>query len=230
MDYVTQQPRTDVSMCNSCTQTIAPSDPRIRCLICHNYDLCANCAIGERFSRGHLMTHQTQVYKESGEIDGHLPVLSGNVIVYAGATSPSGPSTPYSSNYEQTSAVQPSAGHPASRRSPPPLPARPRPNVRTSSIPPVSEFQWQPFFLEDTSPTPSFITLFDDIFTHLDSSHSGLITPEAYSRFLDDQEYLPHENVCTSRCLSVSLLPPRSLVQRQGNLICRPLSMPQRKR
>jgi hypothetical protein len=188
MDNAAQQ-IPDIFKCDSCTQAIAPADPRIRCLICRNYDLCANCAIGERFTGGHLASHQTQVYKESGGIDGHLPVLSRNTIKYTVSPSPSG------HDPRQTNTPQPNPMHPANSRSPPPLPTRPRP-VRASNNPPASEYQWQPFFLADMSPTPTFVTLCNDIFTYLDSSNSGFLTPETYSRFLDDQGYLLSDNPC----------------------------------
>jgi hypothetical protein len=199
MDNALQGSNAEPFNCGSCTQAIAPTDPRIRCLICRNYDLCARCAIGERFTDGHLNSHQTQVYKESGGINGHLPILSGNTIFYAEPPSSSGPSRQYSSGHDQNSVPPPDiAGYPASSRGPPPLPPRPRPNARVADDTPVSEFRWQPFFLADMSPTPTFVTLSNDIFAYLDPSNSGFLTPEAYSRFLDDQDYLPHENVCAS--------------------------------
>lgn len=188
MDISAQPIARDPFKCDSCTEAIAPADPRIRCLICRNYDLCANCAIGERFTDGHLVSHQTQVYKESGGIDGRSPVLSRNSIVYAAP--PPQPEYLPSHDPHQTQNTVP----PVNSRGPPPLPARPRPGVRPSNN--VSEYQWQPFFLTDMSPTPTFVTLCNDIFTYLDSSNLGFLTPETYSRFLDDQGYLPNENVC----------------------------------
>lgn len=47
------------------------------------------------------------------------------------------------------------------------------------------------------SPTPVFVTLLNDIFTHLDPSNMAYLTPEVFSRFEDDMGYLPHENACT---------------------------------
>ncbi|KAK0245426.1 hypothetical protein EDD85DRAFT_943853 [Armillaria nabsnona] len=35
---------------------------------------------------------------------------------------------------------------------------------------------------------------FNAIFTYIDPSYTGYLTPEGYSRFLDDQGYLLHEN------------------------------------
>jgi hypothetical protein len=188
--------------CNSCTQPIVPTDPRIKCLICGDYNLCARCAIGERFTDEHLKSHQIQVYKESGGIVGHLPILSGNMIFYS---EPPSSSWPHSSGHNRNSVPPPDiTAYPASNRGPPPLPPRPRPNVGVANNPLVSESHWQPFFLADMSPTTTFVTLSNDIFAYLDSSNSGVLTPETYSRFLDDQGYLPHENVCASwrRCFA----------------------------
>lgn len=196
MDNTEQELFTDLFKCNSCTHAITPADPRIQCLICRNYDLCTNCAIGERFTGRHLASHQTQVYKESGCIDGHPPVLSRNMIMYP-PSSPTSTRHPSGHDPHQTNTPQPSVAYPANSDGPPPLPARPRPDVRASNNPPVSGYQWQPFFL-DMGPTPTFVTLSNDIFTYLDSSNSGFLTPETYSRFLDDQGYLPNENIWKS--------------------------------
>ncbi|KAJ7253753.1 hypothetical protein B0H12DRAFT_1323623, partial [Mycena haematopus] len=70
------------SGCNLCLRTIAPTDPRINCLECHEYDLCANCAIGaEEFPGRHLATHRTRVFSRSGG-GAQAPVASFSTIVY----------------------------------------------------------------------------------------------------------------------------------------------------
>ncbi|KAJ7253737.1 hypothetical protein B0H12DRAFT_1219159 [Mycena haematopus] len=70
------------SGCNLCLRAIAPTDPRINCLECHEYDLCANCAIGaEEFPGGHLATHRICVFRMSGG-GAQAPVLSLSTIVY----------------------------------------------------------------------------------------------------------------------------------------------------
>jgi hypothetical protein len=45
---------------------------------------------------------------------------------------------------------------------------------------------WQPFFQNDMSPTPLFLTLMNDIFTYLDPANNGNLEPEALTRLMDD--------------------------------------------
>ncbi|KAJ6469439.1 hypothetical protein C8R45DRAFT_431194 [Mycena sanguinolenta] len=71
------------SGCNLCLRAIPPTDPRVNCLECHEYDLCANCALGaEEFPDGHLATHRTRVFRMSGG-GAQAPVVSlSTTIVY----------------------------------------------------------------------------------------------------------------------------------------------------
>ncbi|KAF9468321.1 hypothetical protein BDZ94DRAFT_1232380 [Collybia nuda] len=170
--------------CDSCNQPIAPSSPRIHCQICHDYDLCANCALGDRFNERHLASHPIQLYKQSGGVNGGEPILSRNTITFAQPL-------PYGSPPSFPSHT-PSNGLP---NLPPPLPPR-RPGPVSGNRPPpgMPDQRWQPFFLPDMTPTTTFTTLLNDIFSHLDSSNSGYLVPEAYSRFLDDLGYVGQEN------------------------------------
>ncbi|KAF9468322.1 hypothetical protein BDZ94DRAFT_780312 [Collybia nuda] len=156
--------------CDSCNQPISPSSPRVRCQVCHDYDLCANCALGGRFNERHLASHPTQLYNPSGGVNGGEPVLSQNAATFS---PPYGPPPSLSSHPHSNSLPS----------SPPPL-----------TPPGMSDQRWQPFFFPDISPTPTFMTLLNDIFSYLDSSNSGYLIPEAYSRFLDDLGYTVQEN------------------------------------
>ncbi|KAF5371174.1 hypothetical protein D9758_004277 [Tetrapyrgos nigripes] len=66
---------TNTFYCDCCGHPIPVSSPRVHCLspACHdNYDLCAICALGERFIQNdgtHHPSHPTQIYKISGSID-----------------------------------------------------------------------------------------------------------------------------------------------------------------
>lgn len=184
-----QGPQTLNFNCDSCGQPIAPSNPRIHCQICRDYDLCANCALGDRFNNQHLASHQVQLYKQSGGANGEQAILSQNTITFAQpppyAPSPSFPGPSTFSN-----------GHGLSSP-PPPLPPRRPGFVSGNGAPPrMVDQRWQPFFLPDMTPTPTFTTLLNDIFSYLDSSNSGYLVPEAYSRFLDDLGYVGQENSC----------------------------------
>ncbi|KAJ7488413.1 hypothetical protein FB451DRAFT_1553791 [Mycena latifolia] len=69
--------------CDGCARSIAATDPRVHCLICADYDMCANCAVGERFTSAHGAGHRTRVFKMSGG-GKHGVVASTVAIVYAG--------------------------------------------------------------------------------------------------------------------------------------------------
>ncbi|KAG5647803.1 hypothetical protein DXG03_007725 [Asterophora parasitica] len=171
-------------LCDACSQGIAATNPRIHCLSCPNYDLCANCAIGERFTQTHLASHQTQVFAQSGGVSS-APVLSSFAITYTG------PSNPPPTN--QPPPVPP-------RGPAPPLPprgvngsaSRAAPSPPTNPSP--TGTGWQAFFYPDGSPTLTYTNLMNDIFSYLDPSNTGNLLPETFSRFLDDMGYQPHEN------------------------------------
>ncbi|RDB17242.1 hypothetical protein Hypma_001767 [Hypsizygus marmoreus] len=161
--------------CDSCNQSIASTNPRIHCLTCRDYDLCANCGVGERFTNGHVGSHQVQVFKESGGGE-HQAIPSFSTISYA-------PPSQIPTSPPQTN-----------RGPPPPLPPRARNSIGSSNPATPVGSQWQPFFAPDMSPTATFVTLLNDIFTFLDPTNNGNFVPETFSRFLDDMGYMPHEN------------------------------------
>jgi hypothetical protein len=58
----------------------------MHCLTCPDYDICADCALTERFGGSHTTTHPTEVYRISG--DSTLqPVRSQTVVTYAASPS-----------------------------------------------------------------------------------------------------------------------------------------------
>ncbi|KAF7359654.1 Oleate hydratase [Mycena venus] len=193
--------------CDACKTRIGLTDPRIHCLDCADYDLCANCAVGERVAGTHVVAHRTRVFKISG--GGAVDAVPSSAVIVHGEVNnvPTPLPTP----------VSPS--HPSVP--PPPLPRRPSgvPTHRTSSSvstlssvgasaygqqytrpasvsshPPLAS-GWGPFFTEDMSPTPAFMQLMTSILTYLDTGRTGHLVPEAYSRFLDDQAYVGEGNV-----------------------------------
>lgn len=190
--------------CDACRTSIPPLNPRVHCLdpACPDYDLCANCALGERATPPHAPGHRTKVFRTAG--GGGVAMTEGRWYVHASAAAP-----PPTYDYGVTPPPQGSVAPVA----PPPLPNRrssstANANARSlsqgqgQSQGPISPTQsspltgWQPFFNADSSPSPMFITLMNDIFTYLDPTNLGNLVPETFSRFLDDMGYLPHENAC----------------------------------
>lgn len=156
--------------CTTCAQPIAAASPRVHCLVCADYDLCASCALGERFAQGHATAHETQVFKRSG--GGGAPPAPGSFSI-----------TPVLAHAEPSRALG----------TPQPLQATPAP-APAPSAPPAG---WAPWFQPDSSPTPAYLALINDIFTLLDPTNLGNLVPETFSRFLDDMGYPAHENSCT---------------------------------
>ncbi|KAJ7641931.1 hypothetical protein FB45DRAFT_1054312 [Roridomyces roridus] len=73
--------------CDGCMQGIPSTRPRVHCLTCVDHDLCANCALGERFVGGHTPAHPTQVFLIAGDST-VAPVASKVSISYGGAPPP----------------------------------------------------------------------------------------------------------------------------------------------
>ncbi|KAF8891553.1 hypothetical protein CPB85DRAFT_1566207 [Mucidula mucida] len=200
----------DIAQCDFCTLFIPSDKPRLQCLTCPNYDLCAQCALGSKSNGEHLLSHPTQTYSISGG-QGVQPVVSDDLtLVYAvpvipmmSAPSSSPSPSPPTPSSRRTSSIRSRrisqspppprsvAPQPISPPSPPALPApvsTKRSRRRTSS-------NWSTLFDSEMEVTEMGEMFFAAIFTHLDPSYSGYLTPEAYSGFLDDLGYELHENV-----------------------------------
>ncbi|KAL5336303.1 hypothetical protein BJX70DRAFT_287756 [Aspergillus crustosus] len=54
---------------------------------------------------------------------------------------------------------------------------------------------WTSLFDQEMKPTPSFTRLIEELFQHLDSQRTGLISPEAYTAYLDACGAPPHQNI-----------------------------------
>ncbi|CAK5284791.1 unnamed protein product [Mycena citricolor] len=192
-------------LCDACQILIPGTAPRAHCLVCPDHDLCAACTLGERFVSPHAAGHAMQVYRVSG--DNATAVVKGNWVLGYGTASPS-PVPVASSSIESSSAaggtsvggtsfggtatgvggtsvgVITSGGIIAGETSSP-APASPSaPNG------------WGQFFLPaDLSHTQIYAELIMTIFGYLDTTRSGFLAPEGYSRLLDDMGYPVHENI-----------------------------------
>ncbi len=195
----------DIVQCDSCTQVIASEKPRLQCLTCPNYDLCANCALGGKFTGEHLLSHRTQIYFVSGG-KGVSPVVAGDLsLVFAipesraGACSP--PPLPSRRSLASPPPLPPRRASTASdqrsrRASASPTLSTNPPRPAPSTTPRRTSQQWSALFDGNMDVTPFGEMLFAAVFNHLDTSHTGYLSPEAYSRFLDDQGYQLHDNAC----------------------------------
>ncbi|KAJ6564744.1 hypothetical protein B0H19DRAFT_1068263 [Mycena capillaripes] len=75
-------------ICDVCGTGIPAQHPRVGCLICPDYDLCAVCALGrDHFAGEHTSAHSTAIFLTSGGRN-RPPVISQTGISY-GPNSPS---------------------------------------------------------------------------------------------------------------------------------------------
>ncbi|KAJ7662616.1 hypothetical protein DFH06DRAFT_1296249 [Mycena polygramma] len=181
-------------LCDGCEQSIPSTSPRVHCLSCPDHDLCAQCALGERFGREHTGAHPTAVYRISGD-SVTSPVLSQAWITYA---------TSGTALTHQHSSSANSPGSPIGGTTFNPQPYSPASITAGGTISSVSVGSttaaavpdgWSPFFDADMNPTPTFTALMRAIFTHLDPAGTGVLPPEGYSRLLDDMGYPLYENI-----------------------------------
>ncbi|KAJ7151775.1 hypothetical protein C8R43DRAFT_1235815 [Mycena crocata] len=173
-------PATDYT-CDGCKQPVPAAHPRVHCLVCADHDLCAVCALGENFGGGHSASHQTTIYRKSGGAV-QIAVASQMSISYGGTGNETAP---------PPAVVAPPASAGGTAFSQHAGPASPSGG-------------WSPFFYGDMNPTPIFTGLMDVIFTHLDPSGSGYLTPEVFSQLLDDMGYTLQENAWKSNLSTVA--------------------------
>ncbi|KAK7030208.1 ZZ-type domain-containing protein [Favolaschia claudopus] len=184
--------------CDACRQPIPTSSSRVHCLTCPDFDLCASCALGERFGAGsHMSSHPTEIYRISGDVT-VAPVRSTASIVYIDASSTSGGMGPAGTTAGGTMKYQaPNVAHTgiktpgATTVGGTAAGGTTSPNTTTS---PSSPGGWSAFFYADMNPTPIYTDLMNAIFNHLDTARTGLLPPEKYSQLLDDMGYALHEN------------------------------------
>ena len=62
--------------------------------------------------------------------------------------------------------------------------------------------KWELLFEADHTPTPIFVALMSTVFSHLDPQHTGYLSPEVYSGFLDVQGYPLFGNICRFHLLN----------------------------
>ncbi|KAL4866102.1 hypothetical protein BDV12DRAFT_139842 [Aspergillus spectabilis] len=194
--------------CVSCNDQIQPTKPRLSCATCMpRMTLCANCYVVQNYSPQHQddVSHPISLYAHSG----FLPVPPPPPPRTQSIRGPNGPPRrrPISAAYNEV---------------PPRKPPRPtNPEVRgeveeesvpfaPQSPPPVSQYEqqnteqprpqhqptgWTPLFDQGMKPTPSFVRLIEELFQHLDPQRTGLISPEAYTEYLDACGAPPNQNI-----------------------------------
>ncbi|KAK7052740.1 ZZ-type domain-containing protein [Favolaschia claudopus] len=186
--------------CDACAQTIGSSSSRVHCLTCPDFDLCASCALGERFGLGsHMSSHPTEIYRISGDST-VSPVRSTAAITYIDVSSTSGRMGPSvtttggtTSNFSAPNVVHTGISTPGiSTFGGTAAGGTTSTNTTTS---PSSPGGWSAFFYADMNPTPIYTALMNAIFDHLDTARTGFIPPEKYSQLLDDMGYAVHENI-----------------------------------
>lgn len=213
----------DLYGCTSCSEKIPNTKARIFCSRCLNYHICTNCFVIKSYAKPHIDSHPTKIFTQSGFfVPGALAVSSKPAIALPSKPkvaeedkieipvadwgllwnimkAPLQKKAPKSSEKDDVT-VDPKdvtgVGMSGGLGNMPPSPPR-SVNLLDDTILkyPMPE-TWEPLFAADSTPTAVFIALMSTIFVHLDSSHTGYLSPETYSGFLDTQGYQWNANVC----------------------------------
>lgn len=198
--------------CGSCAAPISPTNARFHCQECPNFDLCTNCSAIGRVGGVHAVTHRTVLIPQSG----YAVQSSGQQPSYSQLPVGSPLPTAHTQSPQPTYPPPPPAYPPPPTAYPTPSPQphgyqQPGAQGQYAGAQPAqaqAAFSgWPALFTSDGAPTTCFTTLMQELFSRLDPSRTGRLTPEAYSQFLDAQGQPLAANSCESpsRCLSVDL-------------------------
>jgi hypothetical protein len=173
--------------CNSCSDLIVCHKPRIHCSVCFCHDICANCYVLSICTGSHTQDHATSLVIQSGYVPKPPPMPPRRPTLPARHTDtmPVLPApSPESNSQIQRKPVEVAKQAPVSR-------------VMVTGAEPVETIEqvWKPLF-DGCNPSPTAVAFFNALFDCLDTTKSGLLTPEQYSAFCDAQGYLPDEDVC----------------------------------
>ncbi|CZR68646.1 uncharacterized protein PAC_18545 [Phialocephala subalpina] len=167
-------------ICDGCRQQIPPQKARIHCQTCLDYDSCTNCYVLGQFSGNHTAQHPLTLVRNSG--------VSGQLH-----PSPQSDLVPSSGNGQRGVGPQPAGNAPLQRQQNNRQPPSYAP--KASNPPNGQNGPWTPLFNPDSSPAPIFVAMMQQIFSYLDPSLTGSLTPEAYSPFMEAQGYSAQQNI-----------------------------------
>lgn len=176
-------------ICNGCREQILPQKARFHCQTCPDYDFCANCYVVGQVSGNHSSLHPTALLKNSG-LRNRSSKSEANATLAPGKGQSS--STSQGANLANPQQQPSSSGQSSSNQSQPT--GRQAPVTGHNTAPPA----WGPLYNPDSTPTPLFVSVIEQIFSRLDLSRTGYLTPEAYSAFQDAQGCAPNLNICIS--------------------------------
>jgi hypothetical protein len=67
-----------------------------------------------------------------------------------------------------------------------------------SELPLPTARGWTPLLTEEMKPSPSFTRMMGELFQHLDPQHTGFLSPEVYSQYIEACGAPPSYNICQS--------------------------------
>lgn len=168
-------------ICDGCREQIPPQKARMHCQTCPDYDSCTNCYVIGQTVGSHTAQHPITLVRNSG-FSGQLhPSPQSNAVLSPG-------------NGQRSIGPQPAGNAPLQLQQNNGQP--PSYTPQASNPPNGQNGSWTPLFNPDSSPAPIFVTMMQQIFSRLDPSRTGYLSPEAYSSFMEAQGYPAQQNIC----------------------------------
>ncbi|KAL4912393.1 hypothetical protein BDW62DRAFT_194659 [Aspergillus aurantiobrunneus] len=187
--------------CSSCDGPIQATRARLSCASCTpRMTLCANCYVVQDYPPQHQddASHSILLHRHSGFLPVPPPPPPRAQPVRSLSTSygpprrrpvsaanndvpPRKPPRPTKSETTEAEEVEDVPVTPPPSR---PLDP-PQQNTEQHSRQQSQPTSWSPFLNGDMKPSPSFIRLVEELFHHLDPQHTGYLSPEVYSEYLE---------------------------------------------
>ncbi|KAL4770750.1 hypothetical protein BDW60DRAFT_191930 [Aspergillus nidulans var. acristatus] len=209
--------------CTSCNEPIQSTRPRLSCASCTpRMTLCANCYVVGVYPSQHQddESHSISMHIQSGFLPVPPPpppriqLVSRSLSAYGPPRRRPIPTTNTSSDVPPQMPPRPTKSEKEirsevedSERGPPtPLPPRvvdpehpqqlPRQDPpEYSELPLPTARGWTPLLTEEMKPSPSFTRVMGELFQHLDPQHTGFLSPEVYSQYIETCGAPPSYNI-----------------------------------
>ncbi|KAL4754329.1 hypothetical protein BDW72DRAFT_200810 [Aspergillus terricola var. indicus] len=208
--------------CTSCNETIQSTRPRLSCASCSpRMTLCANCYVVGIYPSQHQddESHSLSLHIQSGFLPVPPPpppriqLVSRSLSAYGpprrrpipttntySDVPPHMPPRPTKSETETRSEVEDLERRPP-KSFPPRVLESEQQQIPDQEPPEYSEKPlptargWTPLLTEEMKPSLSFTRMMEELFQHLDSQHTGFLSPEVYSQYIEACGAPPNHNI-----------------------------------
>ncbi|KAI9372956.1 hypothetical protein BJX61DRAFT_552506 [Aspergillus egyptiacus] len=195
--------------CTLCDESIPPTKPRLSCASClPRMTLCANCHLVGHYPPQHQddASHEVSLHKYSGYLPvppppPPRPAPARSLSISIPPTRKPTRAAPYSEvppRKPPRPGQQPAQNESNDDSAPVPGPPEETPQTEPDPQPQRAPTGWTPLLNEDRRPSASFLRLADELFARLDPQHTGYLSPEVYSDYLDACGAPMHHNIWKS--------------------------------